>query len=124
MLHSFTFVHRFTILLFLFFQIIVSSEGKNATTLIRIHIDPPPTTTRKPRTTTRRPTVATRNSSSKTRIPTLPRDLVNEEVEVFKTIPDTHDDDDEDSSKSDNLESENHQAFAFTVKENKARKYC
>ena len=101
-----------------FFQIIVSSEGKNATTLIRIHIDPPPTTTRKP--TTRRPTDTTRNGSSKTRIPTLPRDHLNEEVEVFKSTQDANDNDA--SSQSDNLESGNHQAFAFTVKENKARK--
>ena len=82
--------------------------------MIRIHIDPPPTTTRKPTT---RPTDTT---SLKTRIPTLPRDHVNEEVEVFKSSTDK--DSSDDSSKNDNLESGNHQAFAFTVKENQARK--
>ena len=97
----------------------MSSEGKNATTLIRIHIDAPPTTTRKPQITTRT-TETIRNTSSKTRVPTPQRGrpIVSEEVDVFKSTPDDNDS----VVKSDNLESGNHQAFAFTVKENQARK--
>ena len=99
-------------------QIIVNSEGKNATTLIRVHIDPDPK--RKPETTTLRSASSTRKSGSSNRATTTQRERIfkTENVEVFKSTSISEDP----ATKNDNLESENHQAFAFSVKENRARK--
>ena len=101
-------------------QIIVSSEGKNATTLIRIHIDPSPTP--KPKTTTSRvtatpkPTAATRKGAK----PQPERSEVIRDVEVFKASVENKGTSSE--KKNGNLESGNRQSFAFSVKENKASK--
>ena len=101
-------------------QIIVSSEGKNATTLIRIHIDPTPTP--KPKTTTSRvtttpkPTAATRKGAKAQ----PERSEVIRDIEVFKSSVNNKEASSE--KKNGNLESGNRQSFAFSVKENKARK--
>ena len=107
---------------FSLYQIIVSSEGKNATTLIRIHIDSP-STTRKPKTTTTlRTTTTDRSTISNTRLSTIQQNptFSTEDVEVFD---DTTKDDRGSLVKNDNLERQEPQEFSFSVKENQARKY-
>ena len=88
--------------------------------MLRIHIDPPPTTRKPKKTTTLRPTDTTTERSSNTRFSTIQQNptFSTKEVEVFGNNAGEGP-----STKNDNLKIGDLQTnYEFSVKENQARK--